>query len=103
MSDVLIKIKEAVITGKVRFTNKALTEMLADDLDEDEIIESIINAPCVHKKVVSRRRGLREPLYILLGLTQSGLIIYTKGRFHHHAGIEVLYILISSKRSVVIR
>ena len=40
-----------------------------------------------------------ERLYVIKGLTFDGLDIYTKGKFLRKGGVDVFYVLISSKRS----
>lgn len=53
MSDVLTRIKRAVLAGDVVFTAKARYEMRADGLVEMDVIESIINAVAIQKKIRS--------------------------------------------------
>ena len=44
MSDVLIRIKRAVLAGCYAFSEKARIEMEADNLTELDVAESILNA-----------------------------------------------------------
>lgn len=66
--DVLIRIKRAVLAGRYVFSEKARSEMEADDLTEMDVAESILNADAIHKKVRSTspsRRRRREYLYVI--------------------------------------
>lgn len=102
MEDVLVKIKRLLLAGRYRFTAKAELEMLGDDLLPLDVLEAIINAVGVKKVVVSRsthRRSRREKLYIIESFTYDGVFVYTKGTFRKEDGVEVYYLLISSKRS----
>lgn len=49
MDPILRKIKRCCIEGRVRFTVKAESEMLADHLTRTDVIESILNAPGIIK------------------------------------------------------
>ena len=40
-----------------------------------------------------------EKLYVIKGLTFDGLDIYTKGKILRQEGVDIFYVLISSKRS----
>ena len=40
-----------------------------------------------------------EKLYVMKGLTFDGLDIYTKGKILTRKGVDVFYVLISTKRS----
>lgn len=73
--------------------------MLLDGLTEDDVIESIINAPRIDKVIRSTTGGRREKLYVLKGRTFSNVMIYTKGKIVRDADQEHFCILISSKRS----
>ena len=98
----LIRIKRLVYKGKVAFSVKAVTEMRRENLDPDLVIEAILNAPTIAKKIRSTDplTGKREYLYIVIGQSYSGLVIYTKGKIRKENGEETLYLLISSKRSI---
>ena len=98
----LIEIKRLINTGKYQFTNKALNELRCAGLTVDLVLEAIINAPAIYKRIVSHdpRSGVREYLYVIIGQTYSGLFIYTKGKIQHSPKSEQFYILISSKRDV---
>ena len=52
-SDVLVKIKRAVLAGRIEFSRKAVLEMDADGLTSYDIVESILNAVAIHKKIRS--------------------------------------------------
>ena len=101
MMDILIRIKRLVIARKVIFTEKAENEMVVESLTPELIYESILNAPVIFKKVRSRNphTGQIEKLYIIKGLTFDGLDIYTKGKILTKKGVDIFYVLISSKRS----
>ena len=79
--DVLIRIKRAVLAGRYVFSEKARIEMETDDLTEVDIVESILNADAIHKKVrstSSSRKRRREYLYIIQSTNLDGLVIYTQ-------------------------
>lgn len=103
MENVLVQIKQLVIRGRVNFTNKADEELFIDDLTEDEVCESLVNA----KKVRSKRsrspfrRHAHERVYIIVAPSYSGIEIYTKGVFRKKKDGLVFYILLSSKRSTM--
>ena len=99
--DILIRIKRLVIARQVLFTEKAECEMAANDLTPVAVYEAILNAPAVFKRIRSKnpKTGKSEYLYIIKGLTFDGLAIYTKGKILTQKGIEVFYVLISSKKS----
>jgi len=47
MSDTLVRIKRAVLSGNYAFSEKASLELEADGLKELDIIESIVNAVAI--------------------------------------------------------
>lgn len=102
MSDVLIRIKRAVLAGRYGFSEKAQTELDADGLTELDAIESILNAVAIYKKIRStspRRKQAREYLYVIQSTNLDGLAIYTKGKLISEDGQDKFYFLISSKRA----
>lgn len=102
-SDVLIKIKRAVMAGRYAFSDKAQIEMDADGLTALDVIESIANAVTIYKKIRSHspsRRRRSEYLYVIQSTNLDGIFIYTKGKFVREGDWEVFYFLISAKRSV---
>jgi len=102
MSDVLARIKRAVLAGRYAFSEKARTEMEADGLTELDIAESILNAVAIYKTIRSTspfRRDVRERLYIIQSTNLDGLLVYTKGKLVSEAGRETYYFLISSKKA----
>ena len=103
MSDVLTRIKRAVLDGRYRFTDKARLEMLADGLADLDVIESIVQAPAIRKTIRSRsphRTARAEKLYVIESVNLAGLFIYTKGKLAPGPdGRETFYVLISAKRS----
>jgi hypothetical protein len=53
-SDLLRRIKRAVLAGNYAFSEKALLEMEADALTELDVAESILNAVAIYKTLRSR-------------------------------------------------
>ncbi len=103
MSDILVRIKRAVLAGRYVFSEKARLEMEADGLEEMDIAESILNAVAIYKKIRSRspsHKKAREYLYIIQSPNLDGIAIYTKGKLVREAGEEVYYFLVSSKRAL---
>ena len=101
MSDILVRIKRAVLAGNYVFSVKAQFEMDCDGLTALDVAESIVNAPAVYKKLRSTsisRRG-REYLYVIQGSNLEGIAIYSKGKLVNRAGIDTYYFLVSSKRA----
>ena len=99
--DALVRIKRLVIARHVLFTEKAESEMAAEALTPELVYEAILNAPALFKTLRSRnpRTGKMERLYVIKGLTFDGLDIYTKGKILTKEGVDIFYVLISSKRS----
>jgi hypothetical protein len=99
--DTLVRIKRLVIARRVLFTEKAEGELAAESLTPELVYESILNAPAIFKALRSRnpRTGATEKLYVIKGLTFDGLDIYTKGKILTKEGVDIFYVLISSKRS----
>src|SRR6266508_6283235 len=103
MSDVLARIKRAVLAGRYAFSEKARNEMKADGITELDVAESILNAVAIYKKMRStspRRQHRREYLYIIQSTNLDGFPIYTKGKFVRKGDTETYYFLISSKTAV---
>ena len=101
--DVLVRIKQLVVRGAVRFTEKARLELEADRLEPEDALEAILSASAIHKRLRSTspaRRGTRETLYVIVGTSFTGIPIYTKGVIRRDGEREVLFILVSSKRSL---
>ena len=81
MSDVLIRIKRAVLAGQYAFSEKARSELEADCLTELDVAESILNAVAIYKRIRSRslfRPETREYLYIVQATNLDGVPIYSK-------------------------
>jgi len=99
--DILARIKRLVIRRKVVFTKKAQFELEKDHLTRDLVYEAIINAPAIAKTIRSHHptTGKRESLYVISGMTFSGMPIYTKGKLTKQNQEELFYVFISSKRS----
>ncbi len=102
MTDVLVRIKRAVLAGRFQFSRKAADEMDADDLTRLDVAESIINAVAIYKTIRSRspyRKRQRETLYVIQSTNLVGVPIYTKGKLIVEAGVETYYFLVSAKRA----
>lgn len=103
MSNVLVRIKRAVLAGRYAFSEKARTEMEADGLTELDVAESILNAVAIYKTLRSRspsRKRAGERLYVIQSTNLTGLAVYTKGKLVIEAGAETYYFLISSKKAL---
>lgn len=103
MSDLLVRIKRAVLSGHYVFSEKARLEMAADRLTELDVAESILNAVAIYKTIRSRspfREQSREYLHVIQGTNLDGIVIYTKGKLVQDQESETYYFLISSKRSL---
>lgn len=101
-SDLLVRIKRAVLAGRYAFSDKARLEMECDGLTDLDVAEAILNAVAIFKKVRStspRRTRVREYLYVIQSTNLEGLLIYTKGKFVKEAGLDTYYFLVSSKRA----
>lgn len=102
MSDVLVRIKRAVLAGRYAFSEKARTEMQEAGLTELDVVESIANAVAIYKRIRSTspdRKGQREYLYVIQSPNLVGLTIYTKGKLVREGDEPSYYFLISSKRA----
>ena len=99
--DILVRIKRLVVSRRVLFTEKAEIEMVRDALTPELVYEAILNAPAIFKVLRSRnpKAGKGERLYIIKGLTFDGVDVYTKGKILRKEGIDIFYVLISSKHS----
>ena len=103
MSDTLVRIKRAVLSGNYAFSEKAGLEMEADHLTELDIVESIVNAVAIYKTIRSQnpyQTHMREYLHIIQSTNLEGLMIYSKGKLVQEAGVETYYFLISSKKAI---
>jgi hypothetical protein len=102
MSDILVRIKRAVLAGQFDFSRKAADEMDIDDLTRSDVAESILNAVAIYKTIrsTSSLRGqAREYLHIIQSTNLVGVPIYTKGKLVAEGGIETYYFLVSAKRA----
>ena len=99
--DIFIRIKRLVIARSVIFTEKAEVEMARDVLTPELVYEAILNAPAIYKTLRARNPKTKktERLYIIKGMTFEGVDIYTKGKILTKEGVDIFYVLISSKRS----
>lgn len=61
MSDVLVRIKRAVLAGRYKFSQKAQVEVDADGLTEFDVAEAILNAVAFTRKSVPGARFGRRP------------------------------------------
>lgn len=100
--DILVRIKQLVLRGRVEWTSSAVVQMMQDNLLQEEVLESIMNAQFVRvKRTRSKSRTRRtEKVYIIESFSYSNILIYTKGTFRRRGHEEVFYILISAKRSI---
>jgi len=101
VSDILIRIKRAVLAGRYDFSDKANDEMERDGLTPGEVAESILNAASIYKTIRSRghrRRRHREYLHIIWSTTLTGRPVYSKGKLVAEGGFETYYFLVSAKR-----
>ena len=66
MSDILVRIKRAVLVGRYAFSEKARLEMETDGLTELDVGESILNAVAIYKKIRSTNlaRGKAKNTYM---------------------------------------
>jgi hypothetical protein len=102
MSDILVRIKRAVLAGHYAFSEKASLELEADGLTELDVVESIVNAVAIYKTIRSQnpyRKAVREYLHIIQSTNLEGVVIYTKGKLVQEVDIETYYFLISSKKA----
>jgi hypothetical protein len=63
----------------------------------------VLIEPAVYKTLrsASASRGRRrELLYVVLGITHEGILVYTKGALRRHGREEHFYVFVSAKRSV---
>jgi len=89
MSDVLVRIKRAVLAGRYRFSEKASEEMEESGLTELDVVESIVTAKRVYKRIRSTspwRMGKREYLYVI-----------PKHRPHRHPDLHKRQVLAAAK------
>jgi len=96
--DILTRIKQLIVREQYRFTSKAKNELLADGLDEADVLESILNADRITKTMRSSVQS-GEKLYVIESRDYHGTLIYSKGKISPETDQEIYYILISSKRS----
>jgi hypothetical protein len=85
------------------FTSKALDERAASGLTSEDVYEAIINAVSINKILRSTspsRTRRREKLYVIIGATYDGRMVYTMGTIRQNDGAEEFYVLVSSKWSV---
>jgi len=103
MSDILVRIKRAVLAGRYAFSEKARLEMEVDGLEELDVAESILNAVAIYKKIRSTsqsRNKAKEYLYVMQSPNLDGIAIYTKGKLVREGGEDTYYFLVSSKRAL---
>ena len=103
MSNTLVRIKRAVLTGHYAFSEKASLEMEADGLTELDVVESIVNAVAIYKTIRSTnpfRKQTREYLHIIQSTNLEGMMIYSTGKLVRKAGIETYYFIISGKKAI---
>lgn len=100
--ETLIRIKRCALAGRIRLTDKARDELELDDLDPVDVRESLMNAVVIYKTIRSTnpRTRKREYLHIIQSPNLSGIAIYTKGKLTQEDGVDVYYLLVSSKRAL---
>lgn len=98
----LALIKKLVELDQVYFTTKAGVEMERDGLLPSMVYQAIINAVAINKTLRSRdpETGTLEHLYVIVSSTNSGMLIYTKGKIRKRENEVTFYVLISSKRFI---
>jgi hypothetical protein len=77
--------------------------MEIDQLTELDVVESILNAVAIEKRLRSHspiRPTRREYLYVIKSANVEGLEIYTKGKLVQETGLETYYFRVSSKRAL---
>jgi hypothetical protein len=92
----LSRIKQLLLHDAILFTLKARAEMDADGITDDDVVEAIINATRVQKtlrSMSSSRRRRRETLYVIVGATFDGMMLYTKGTIRKSVVGETLYVM----------
>ena len=102
-SDLLRRIKRAVLAGNYAFSEKAVLEMEADGLTELDVAESILNAVAIYKTLRSQspwRQQRTEYLHVIQSTNLDGLMIYTKGKLVEEAGVDRYYFLVSAKKAL---
>jgi hypothetical protein len=79
MSDILVRVKRAVLSGNYVFSLKVRMEMREDALTEIDVVESILNAVAIYKTLRSRSslRKSREYRYVFQIPALDGLTIYS--------------------------
>jgi hypothetical protein len=103
VTEILIRIKRAVLAGRYAFSEKARAEMEIDGITELDVAESLLNAVAIYKIIRSKspyRRGKRENLYVIQSTNLEGLPIYSKGKLVKEQGQDFYYFLISSKKAL---
>jgi len=103
MNYTLKKIKRLIIRGNYVFTAKAETERINDNLSQEDILESILNASFIRTKRSTSpwRQGKKEKINIIESFTYDGILIYTKGVIRKQEQVESFYIIISAKKSTI--
>ena len=102
MDHTLVVIKRICQAGRVVLTAKAEIEMDRDRLTRQDVIESILNADRIAKRLRSRNPATkrRETLYVIHSTTWDGRPVYTKGKIVPEPDGDRFYVLVSSNRSV---
>ena len=66
MSDLLVRIKRAVLAGRYAFSEKARLEMEADGITELDVAESILNATAIYKIIRSQNPFRKQGVNIYM-------------------------------------
>jgi len=103
MNNTLKHIKRLIIQGNYVFTAKAETDRIIDNLSQEDILESILNASFIRTKRSTSpwRKGQKENMHIIESFTYDGILIYTKGVIRKLEQVESFYIIISAKKSTI--
>jgi hypothetical protein len=100
MSDILIRIKRAVLTGNYAFSGKARLEMECDGRTELDVVESILSAVAVYKLRSTSPSGAAESTCTSFKAPISPVCDILQGKLVSEANVETYYLLVSSKRAV---
>jgi len=102
MDPLLVAIKRLCHAGRDIFTARAEAELIRDGLRREDVIESILNADRIKRRLRStnRMRRKRDHLYVIESKNWDGLRIYTNGRIATQPDGGQFYVMISSKWGV---
>ena len=89
-TELLVRIKRCALANRLRFTEKARTELDADDLYPEDIREALVAAHSIYETISSTNpiNHRREMLVIIRSRNFSGTNIYTKGKVQVIDGVD---------------